>query len=80
MRTGILIDDGIAYFGAGIFPHENVYLCAANAENGKVIWRNDHISHLDAGRNDLSPQGYLLKAANRLYIPSARTRPKPLIR
>jgi len=80
VRTGILIDDGIAYFGAGIFPHENVYLCAAEASSGKIIWRNDKISHKDAGRNDLSPQGYLLATENLLYVPSGRTRPKMLDR
>ena len=26
VRTGILVENGVAYFGAGIFPHENVYL------------------------------------------------------
>ena len=54
VRTGILVDDGVAYFGAGIFPHENVYMCAVDAADGRVIWRNDNISHLEAGREDLS--------------------------
>ena len=27
VRTGILVDDNVAYFGGGIFPHENVYVC-----------------------------------------------------
>lgn len=25
VRTSVLVDEGVAYFGAGIFPHENVY-------------------------------------------------------
>jgi outer membrane protein assembly factor BamB len=80
VRTGILVEDGIVYFGAGIFPHENVYLCAADAASGDRLWRNDHISHEDAGRNDLSPQGYLLASADRLYIPNSRSRPKAVDR
>ena len=76
VRTGVLIDGGLAHFGAGIFPHENVYLCAAKADDGTLIWRNDHISHQDAGRNDLSPQGYLLATKEHLYVPSARTQPR----
>ncbi len=80
VRTGILVDDGVAYFGAGIFPHENVYLCAANAADGSIIWRNDNISHQDAGRNDLSPQGYLLATESLLHVPSGRSRPKSVNR
>ena len=60
VRTGVLVDGETAYFGAGVFPHEMVYLCAVNAKDGTVIWRNDTISEQDAGRNDLSPQGYML--------------------
>jgi outer membrane protein assembly factor BamB len=76
VRTGILVDNGIAYFGAGIFPHENVYVCAVAAKDGTVVWRNDHISHAEAGREDLSPQGYLLSSPEHIYVPSGRTRPK----
>jgi len=76
VRTSVLVDEGVAYFGAGIFPHENVYLGAARAVEGELLWRNDHVSHLDAGRNDLSPQGYLLATADVLYVPSGRSRPK----
>ena len=80
VRTSVLVDNGVAYFGAGIFPHENVYLCAARAQDGTILWRNDNISHLDAGRNDLSPQGYLLSTDDVLYVPSGRSRPKAVSR
>ncbi len=72
VRTGVLVDGGTAYFGAGIFPHENVYLYAVEAATGKVVWRNDAISQDDAGRNDLSPQGYLLATKDILFVPSGR--------
>ena len=72
VRTGILVDGGAAYFGAGVFPHETVYLYAVDAASGKVIWKNDAISQDDAGRNDLSPQGYLLATADTLFVPSGR--------
>jgi outer membrane protein assembly factor BamB len=75
VRTGILVDDGVAYFGAGIFPHEDVYLFALDAESGDVIWKRDDISESDAGRNDLSPQGYLLASAEELFVPSGRSMP-----
>ncbi len=75
VRTGVLVDDGVAYFGAGIFPHESVYLCAADADDGTAVWRNDSISQSNAGRDDLSPQGYLLATKDRLFVPSGRTQP-----
>lgn len=75
VRTGVLVDDGVAFFGAGIFPHEDVFLYAVNAADGSLIWKQDNVSVLDAGRNDLSPQGYLLASDELLFVPSGRTLP-----
>ena len=75
VRTGVLIADDVAYFGAGIFPHETVYLCAADARTGKLLWKNDRISQRDAGRDDLSPQGYLLANEDLLFVPSGNSLP-----
>lgn len=75
VRTGVLVEGDTAYFGAGVFPHETVYLCAVNAKDGSVVWRNDTISEQNAGRNDLSPQGYLLCGKDSLYVPSGRSLP-----
>ena len=72
VRTGVLVDGGTAYFGAGVFPHENVFLYAVEAATGKIVWKNDAISQADAGRNDLSPQGYLLATKDILFVPSGR--------
>lgn len=75
VRTGVLVDQGIAYYGAGIFPHEDVFLYAVDAKTGNIIWQQDNISALDAGRNDLSPQGYLLANDDYLFVPSGRSLP-----
>jgi len=80
VRTGVLIDNGVAYFGAGVFPHETVYVCAVNAADGSLIWRNDRISQWNAGRSDLSPQGNLLAIDELLFVPSGRTLPAVLDR
>lgn len=80
VRTGVLIDGDIAYFGAGVFPHELIYLVAADARTGNVIWKNDTISQQNAGRNDLSPQGYLLANETTLFVPSGRSLPVALSR
>tara|TARA_R110002072_G_scaffold287242_2_gene452716 strand:+ start:49309 stop:53232 length:3924 start_codon:yes stop_codon:yes gene_type:complete len=75
IRTGVLVDDGVAYFGAGIFPHEDVYLHAVDAKTGEVVWTRDDISENDAARDDLSPQGYLLASKAQLFVPSGRSMP-----
>ncbi|NIP22821.1 MAG: PQQ-binding-like beta-propeller repeat protein [Phycisphaerae bacterium] len=80
IRTGVLVDEGIVYFGAGIFPHEYVYLWALCAKDGTVVWKNDTISAESAGRNELSPQGYLLANRTQLFVPSGRSLPVALDR
>jgi outer membrane protein assembly factor BamB len=72
IRTGVLVDDGVAFFGAGVFPHEKVFVYALDAVTGALIWKNDTVSQEDAGRNDLSPQGYLLASKELLFVPSGR--------
>lgn len=75
LRTGITVFDGIAYFAAGIFPHEDVVLYAVDAKTGKTVWKRDTISSEEAGRNALSPQGYLLVNENYVFVPSGRALP-----
>jgi outer membrane protein assembly factor BamB len=80
VRTGVLVDGETAYFGAGVFPHEMIYLCAVNAKDGTIVWRNDTISQQNAGRNDLSPQGYTLCNDANLFVPSGRSLPVAISR
>ncbi|MBN2270693.1 MAG: PQQ-binding-like beta-propeller repeat protein, partial [Sedimentisphaerales bacterium] len=75
IRTNVLIEDDIAYFTAGIFPHENVYVCAVRVDDGSLIWKNDTISEAEAYRNEFSPQGYMLAGGKQLFIPSGRALP-----
>ena len=84
VRTGVLVDGGVAYFAAGIYPHEGVYICAVRAEDGKTVWRNDTMGQATAGSRgylgapgyeQLSPQGYLLASESTLFVPSARALP-----
>jgi hypothetical protein len=65
-RTGVLVDDGLAYFGAGIFPAERAFLYAVKADDGTIVWKNDttgerpqsRISPLVVGRSEIpSPVG-----------------------
>jgi len=68
IRTGVLVDNGIAYFCSGLFPNEGVELYAVRADNGKVLWKKSQL--------ELSPQGYLLASEKYLYIPTGRTTPQ----
>jgi len=77
VRTGVLVDGGVAYFGAGVFPHEGTFVCAVNADTGAAIWRNDTCgeegAHLEYG--GMTPQGYALASESVLYVPSGRAMP-----
>jgi hypothetical protein len=73
VRTGVLIDAGVAYFGAGIFPAEGVFLYAFDARTGREIWRNDNCGETPQSR--VSPQGYLLASKSALYAPMGRVSP-----
>ncbi len=73
VRTGVLVDDGVAYFAAGIFPAEGVYVYAVDAEDGNLVWCNDSCALAPQSR--MSPQGYLLASDSRLFAPLARVSP-----
>jgi len=77
VRTGVLVDNGVAFFGAGVFPSESIYICAVNADDGKILWRNDTAGERgpEQDRDGISPQGYLLASEGNLYVPSGRNMP-----
>jgi len=67
LRTGVAVDNGIAYCCAGVFPSETVYVCAMNAETGEEIWKSS--------MKDFPAQGYMLVSSDRLYVTSGRSHP-----
>lgn len=67
IRTSVIVMDGLAYCGAGMFPSEGVYLVALAARDGVQKWRQV--------QNDLPAQGYLLASQSRLYFPAGRNNP-----
>jgi len=77
VRTGVLIDNGIVYFAAGVFPYEGLYICALKAEDGSVVWKNDTIGDLahELEYGGISPHGYLVASQDVLYVPSGRSMP-----
>lgn len=73
VRTGVLVDGGVAYFGAGIFPSEGVFMEAVADDDGRPVWRNDTCGEMT--ESIVSPQGYLLASESRLFVPLGRVSP-----
>jgi outer membrane protein assembly factor BamB len=71
IRSGVLIDAGIAYFTTGLFPSQGAWLCAVEADSGKPVWKQ---------QVDISPQGYMLASSNRLFVPTGRAAPHIYLR
>ena len=67
VRSGVVVEDGVAYYAAGLFPDQGAYLCAANAEDGTEIWKK---------KISVTAQGYLLASPTRLLVPAGRTAPQ----
>lgn len=80
VRTDVMVADGVAYCGAGVFPHEGVYVAAFDAESGALLWRNSETGEENANRGRLSPQGYQLLSDDLLYVPSGRDLPAAFYR
>jgi outer membrane protein assembly factor BamB len=67
---GVLVDDGTAYFAAGIANFDGTYVYALNARTGQVNWHNSVSGHLDGqARTGVSVQGHLLLHDGKLYLP-----------
>ncbi len=68
VRTGVAVEQGIAYFGAGFFPSEGVHLCAVDAVTGGEQWNRPVL-------NQVAFQGYILLSPARIYTPGSRANP-----
>ncbi len=88
VRGGPVLADGVIYFGAGIWPTLGVFVVAAQAETGRILWRNEEANLIENVRIDhnqlfdtgLSPQGYLAVAGDLLVVPNGRSMPAVLDR
>lgn len=67
VRTSVVVQDGLVYTTAGMFPVEGIHLVALNAADGAGKWRQI--------QTDLPAQGYLLASKSRLYVPAGRNNP-----
>lgn len=83
VRGAPVVEHGVVFFGAGIWPSIGTYLSAVEIETGKRKWINQRIQFLRNVRIDhnylheagLSPQGYCLIAEEKLVVPNGRSMP-----
>jgi len=67
IRAGGIVEDGIVYFTAGLFPYQHLYFYAVDADDGQVRWCRQID---DGGRLDHVPQGYMLATEDSLFTTS----------
>ena len=63
VRSGVLVNNGIAYAGAGILARDGTYVVALDAETGKMKWLND-----TCGKYYVSAQGSMTIAVGKLRL------------
>jgi outer membrane protein assembly factor BamB len=69
VQTGVLVQDGVAYFAAGIIDHDGTYVYAVDAKTGRLKWQNNSSGHLsDELRKGVSAQGNLSIRGNQLLL------------
>ena len=76
-RGGPVLDDGIVYFGAGIWSGEGVFVHAVDANTGQAIWSNVDSDRIEKANMDhgvayfagISPQGHMAIVGDKLVVP-----------
>ena len=72
IRTGVVVRDGIVYFGSSLLPWRESFLCAVNLETGKLD--KSGLTFVTQ-HSDATLEGNLLLAENRLIVPQGRIAP-----
>ena len=67
VRTGVLIQNGLAYFAASLVPWEPSFMCSVNKITGEPNYITKH--------QDMTLQGSLLASSTTLYAPQGRSVP-----
>jgi len=82
-RSGVVVEGGIVYVTAGMWPSEGIYVHAIDCETGEPLWCNDtsgcmalEYPHRRAfSLGGVAPQGYLLASEDLLLVPTGRSVP-----
>jgi len=71
VASGVLVEDGVAYFAAGIVNYDGTHVYAIDAKTGKIKWQNNTSGHLlPEARTGVSVQGHMLINDGKLYLAS----------
>ena len=69
VASGVIVEDSVAYFAAGIVNYDGIHVYALDAATGKINWQNNTSGHLDPeARTGVSVQGHLLINNGKLYM------------
>jgi outer membrane protein assembly factor BamB len=69
VNTGVLVQDGIAYVGAGLIDTDGTYVYALDAATGAIKWENNSSGHLNKDiRKGISAHGRLAIASGKLWM------------
>ncbi|HOZ45601.1 MAG TPA: PQQ-binding-like beta-propeller repeat protein [Candidatus Hydrogenedentes bacterium] len=87
-RGGPVVLDDTVYFGAGIWPSEQIFLYALDAQTGETLWINDDCGGIEMdqphptarAKSGVIPQGYLVATGDALVVPTGRSVPAVLSR
>jgi len=83
LRTGVIVEDGVVYFAAGMWPTEGIFVYALDADDGSVLWENNtsgtmYVRHPHPPAKSMSgvaPQGYIVADEDQLFVPTGRNVP-----
>jgi len=63
VRSSVLVDDGKAFFCAGLFPEQGIFQAAVDVATGKLLGQD---------RINVAVQGYLERKGSRLHVATGR--------
>jgi len=80
-RGGPVVEDGVVYFAAGVWPFMGTFVYALDARDGDVVWQNTGDStNFQAQPHGgafsfagIAPQGYLAVSGDRLVVSGGRS-------
>ena len=72
-RSGVLVEDGTAWFTAGMLPWLPSYVCAVDAATGEVTGTNHFVRKYEEGH---TPEAALLASSDRLFVPQGALGPQ----
>jgi outer membrane protein assembly factor BamB len=69
VNTGVVVEDGVAYAGAGIISYDGTHVYALDADTGAIRWQNNTSGHLNPElRAGVSVQGDAALIDGRLML------------